>query len=286
MKVVVAYFPVLHRGYIDFLKRHADAEMVFVLDRSVCLDLQPKLRKDVRSMEADEAAVMLDGLINSAYTGGKAVKVLKEPGQIPAGVRVVMPDEVICHEFAFRYLQGFEVVFDNVFLRWDGTSSTKPVDVMSSSATSFEQFDQEVMRRCGEESGKSLDWWRQIGGCVIRDDELIMDPAHNEHVPSPIQPYYDGDPRADFSKGQNIELTTAFHTELRLIAEAARRGISLEGAHLYVTTFPCPWCAKAVAYSGISRVYFEEGYSVLDAESILKSQDVELIRVVTEEPPE
>jgi len=67
-----------------------------------------------------------------------------------------------------------------------------------------------------------------------------------------------------------------------LIAEAAKRGISLEGTNLYVTDFPCPPCAKLIARSGITRLYFSRGYAVLDGESTLKNKGVELVFVDVE----
>ena len=90
-----------------------------------------------------------------------------------------------------------------------------------------------------------------------------------------------GDPRSNFDAGENIELTTAVHGEAAAIAEAAKKGIALEGTSLYVTTFPCPVCAKSVAAAGIKRVYYSKGYSLVDAEDILRAANVELIIVET-----
>ena len=66
-------------------------------------------------------------------------------------------------------------------------------------------------------------------------------------VPDEQIHYSEGDPRSDFSKGVNVELSLFFHSEAQLIAEAAKKGISLEGASMYATTFPCPPCAKLIA---------------------------------------
>ena len=48
---------------------------------------------------------------------------------------------------------------------------------------------------------------------------------------------------------------------------------------MYVTVFPCPPCAKIVAFSGIRKLYYAGGYSVLGQENILKSRGVEIIYV-------
>jgi dCMP deaminase len=126
---------------------------------------------------------------------------------------------------------------------------------------------------------KSSDWWRHVGAVLVKDEKIILS-TFNTHVPSEQMPYVNGDPRSNFSKGVHLELSTAIHAEARLIAQAAKEGVSLDGASLYVTTFPCPPCAKLVAYAGIKKLYFDEGYGVLDGEQILKQQGVEIVQVI------
>lgn len=52
----------------------------------------------------------------------------------------------------------------------------------------------------------------------------------------------------------------AVHAEQNVIAMAARKGISLEGATLYVTHFPCDTCFKIVLNAGIREIIYEEMY--------------------------
>jgi dCMP deaminase len=77
------------------------------------------------------------------------------------------------------------------------------------------------------------------------------------------------------------DLTTAIHAEAAIIAAAARDGVSLRGADLYATTFPCPSCARLVAEAGFRRCYFAGPYSVLDGEDVLRAAGVELLWVDT-----
>ena len=115
---------------------------------------------------------------------------------------------------------------------------------------------------------------------MFRDGKAILT-AYNAAVPDQYMPYIEGDPRSDFHKGVNVELSTSFHAEARLIAEAAQKGICLEGVEMYATTFPCPPCAKLIAYSGVKKLYYADGYGVLDGERILKDRGVEIIFVET-----
>ncbi|UTW44991.1 hypothetical protein KFE80_11480 [bacterium SCSIO 12696] len=57
-----------------------------------------------------------------------------------------------------------------------------------------------------------------------------------------------------------IEFGRIVHAEMAAISDAARRGVSLKGATLYCTTFPCHMCARHIIAAGISRVVFIEPY--------------------------
>jgi dCMP deaminase len=129
-----------------------------------------------------------------------------------------------------------------------------------------------------EEAEKSSDWWRRVGSVIIKNEKIII-AAHNEHLPSQHSPYVNGDPRNNFHKGVHLELGTSIHSEAGAISQAAKDGLSLDGAEIYVSTFPCPPCAKLIACSGIRKVYYRVGYGVLDGESILKQYGVEIIKV-------
>jgi len=46
------------------------------------------------------------------------------------------------------------------------------------------------------------------------------------------------------------------HAEQNAITDAARRGISVEGATAYLTHFPCIHCAKILASAGIRKIVY------------------------------
>lgn len=50
------------------------------------------------------------------------------------------------------------------------------------------------------------------------------------------------------------------HAEQNAVADAARRGISVEGATAYISHFPCVNCAKVLAAAGIRRVLYHFDY--------------------------
>ena len=50
------------------------------------------------------------------------------------------------------------------------------------------------------------------------------------------------------------------HAEANAIVAAARNGVRLDGADIYVTASPCFGCFKLIANAGIRRIAFLEFY--------------------------
>ncbi len=50
------------------------------------------------------------------------------------------------------------------------------------------------------------------------------------------------------------------HAEANAIVQAARNGVRIDGAAIYVTASPCWGCFRLVANGGINRVVFGEFY--------------------------
>ncbi len=50
------------------------------------------------------------------------------------------------------------------------------------------------------------------------------------------------------------------HAEANAVIQAARNGVRIEGASIYVTASPCWQCFKMIANAGIKRVVFGEFY--------------------------
>lgn len=55
---------------------------------------------------------------------------------------------------------------------------------------------------------------------------------------------------------RNPDDCLAIHSEIDAISKAAREGIDLEGATIFVTRYPCEACARAIAMSGIKKVVY------------------------------
>ncbi len=60
--------------------------------------------------------------------------------------------------------------------------------------------------------------------------------------------------------GERHEICRAIHAEQNAIIQAGVHGVSIEGATLYCTHFPCIICAKMIVNAGIVKVVVAQGY--------------------------
>jgi deoxycytidylate deaminase len=60
--------------------------------------------------------------------------------------------------------------------------------------------------------------------------------------------------------GGLIEFSRAVHAEMDAILSAARVGVSPQGTRLFVSTFPCHYCARHIVSAGIDEVQYIEPY--------------------------
>ena len=272
---MVAYIPVLHEGYRRFFENHGDAKTLYIFGPDI-IEKFDYLRKEIRALDPGliKKAVESWGVFDQVFVLDNVL--LKEIQN--SGSELIMPDEDITKELAEEYFSDHKIEFDNIFLRWDKIRTKKNDVVSFSQRVSFNELDKEIINDLKKEGEKSSDWWRGVGAAIVKEGKIVLQ-DHNKHLPSEHSPYVDGDPRNTLHKGEGIEYSTAIHAEAGLIAEAAKKGISLNSASIYVSTFPCPPCAKLIAFSGIKKLYYAGGYSLLDQEKILKSQEVEIIFV-------
>lgn len=280
-KQVMLWLPVLHAGYERFLSAHDEADEILLLGESFA-DIAPEMKKEIRALPPDSAARYLRTRIRRPHI--RVIETADLPGAI-TGPTLVMPDEELMRTVAAKY--GLEsrtrVKYEATFLRWDRpwSQATRPVDM--SVAITSEELHQRLMGEAARASALSSDWWRQVGAVVARDGEPIIT-AYNRHQPTNYSPYINGDPRNAFRRGLRIELSTALHAEPACVALAAREGISLLGTDIYVTTFPCPGCARLIAAVGFRTCYFAGPYAMLDGEEVLRQAGVELVWVDMENP--
>lgn len=66
--------------------------------------------------------------------------------------------------------------------------------------------------------------------------------------------------RDGVQSGTRAEYCYAVHAEQNALIQAAKLGISVDGATLYCTHQPCSMCTRLIINAGIKRVVYAEGY--------------------------
>lgn len=67
------------------------------------------------------------------------------------------------------------------------------------------------------------------------------------------------------------------HAEANAIVQAARNGVRIDGAGIYVTASPCWGCFRLIANAGIVRVVFGEFYRDQKIFDVSKALGIELV---------
>lgn len=91
-------------------------------------------------------------------------------------------------------------------------------------------------------------------GCVI----VTGGDRRNRLVAAGYNGYLPGSAHVSHVRDGHEQATV--HAEQNAIADAARRGSSVEGCIAYVTHYPCINCAKILASAGIAEVRYRRNY--------------------------
>jgi len=89
-----------------------------------------------------------------------------------------------------------------------------------------------------------------VGSVIVKNNRLIS-MGYNGYIP--------GAPH--ISRVQDNHEQSIIHSEVNALSDCAKRGVSLEGAKIYVTHYPCPNCFKSIAACGIKEVVYLEDYN-------------------------
>ena len=145
-------------------------------------------------------------------------------------------------------------------------------------------WDQYFMEIAHQVATRSTCLRRQVGAVAVSKDNRILGTGYNGALP--------GAPHCDktgclrdqlkIPSGQRQEICRAQHAEANICNFAARHGVALDGATIYVTSRPCTTCVKAMATSGIKRVIYEGDYPDSFACQVADEVGMKLIKFVPE----
>jgi len=107
---------------------------------------------------------------------------------------------------------------------------------------------------------------KQVGAVIVRDGR-ILSTGYNG-TPTGYKnccDYWDGKYTKEHHEWSK---TYEIHAEMNAIIWAAREGISIKDATIYVTLEPCSECSKNLIASGIKRIVYNKSYEHTDSKLI------------------
>lgn len=92
-------------------------------------------------------------------------------------------------------------------------------------------------------------------GCVM----VSSGSQRNRIIAAGYNGFLPGSPHKSRVRDNHEQATV--HAEQNAIADAARRGVSLDGATAYITHYPCINCAKIMAAAGVAAIKYHIDYT-------------------------
>ena len=95
----------------------------------------------------------------------------------------------------------------------------------------------------------------QVGSVIVKDNRILSTG-------------YNGSPSGQphcLDVGHLMEdghCIRTIHGEMNSVLMAARHGVAIEGAKVYVTHFPCYHCLKSLVNAGIKEICYSQAYRI------------------------
>ncbi|MBO8160121.1 MAG: cytidine/deoxycytidylate deaminase family protein [Thermosipho sp. (in: Bacteria)] len=124
-----------------------------------------------------------------------------------------------------------------------------------------ESWDQYFAKIAEIIASRSTCFHRKVGALIVKDKRIL---ATGYNQPPSGFPHCNsiGCIRDDLNiqSGKNQEVCYALHAEQNALMQAAKFGISTNGATIYVTHKPCSVCARLIINAGIKKVVYIRDY--------------------------
>ncbi len=121
---------------------------------------------------------------------------------------------------------------------------------------------------------------RKVGAVLVKDKRILATGYNG--APSGLAHCLDIGclrQKNNVPSGQRHELCRGVHAEQNCLCQAAKYGISVEGATIYCTNFPCVICAKMLINAGIKKICYAEGYPDELSKQMLEEAKIVLVKV-------
>lgn len=143
---------------------------------------------------------------------------------------------------------------------------------------SWDEYFMTITRQVAERSTCTR---AKVGAVIVRDRSILAtgyngSPAGMPHCTEAGCLIYESrTPTGDIE--QNCFRT--IHAEINAIAQAAKNGVSIRDASIYITHTPCIHCLKVLVNTGIRAIFYEKPYKLNTVADIIAHTGVELQQV-------
>ena len=126
---------------------------------------------------------------------------------------------------------------------------------------------------------------RNVGSVIVKDKRIIATGYNGapSGVESCVSKGFCLRDKMGIASGTRAEYCYATHAEQNALVQAAKLGISVDGATIYVTHRPCGICTKLIINSGIKRIVYGHHYPDEFSMEILNQTDIEIDHIPYEE---
>ncbi|MGA9511694.1 MAG: dCMP deaminase family protein [Candidatus Sulfotelmatobacter sp.] len=117
-----------------------------------------------------------------------------------------------------------------------------------STSAKIDEWDEYFSLIAEAVKSKSKDPKCQVGAVIVSADKVVLTTGFNG-LPRGV------DDDSQILDDADEKIKVICHAEQNAIINAARRGIAVQGASIYVTKFPCLACCNSIIQAGITRLF-------------------------------
>ena len=137
---------------------------------------------------------------------------------------------------------------------------------------------------------------RQVGCLIVKDDQIVSfgyngTPSGFDNTCEETETVYYENPDTALELIEDHGFTCdngccsrdrtrreVLHAESNALTKIAKSTMSSDEADLYTTTAPCFDCAKLIIQSGITKVFYNEGYRDMSGVELLEKANINVIK--------
>ena len=133
-------------------------------------------------------------------------------------------------------------------------------------------WEKYFMNIASEVSTRSTCDRKHVGAVIVRK-KTILSTGYNCRIK--------GLPHCDDSGHEMVEghCVRTTHAEANSIVQAAKNGVQIDNAEIFVTASPCYNCFKLIANAGIKKIYYNEFYRDERIIEHAKNAGIDLINI-------